>query len=35
MNRHIPNDTYGGVGGRGLVALFLPDHIKKLSLRRA
>ncbi len=24
MNRHIPNGMYGGVGGRGLVALSYP-----------
>jgi len=24
MNRHIPNGTYGGVGGRKLVAFSYP-----------
>jgi hypothetical protein len=27
MNRHIPNGTYGGVGGRGLAALSYPINL--------
>ena len=34
MNRHIPNGTYGGVGGRGLAALSYPIHFFLMRLLR-
>ena len=32
MNRHIPNGTYGGVGGRGLAALSYPIAVIKVEI---